>query len=83
MSRVDGNRIRLYAAVAETVRAKRLAGKLTQERLAAMIGVSKGQFAKIEEGLTSCPLHVVVALADAFDCTIDELVPVLTDEAAA
>jgi transcriptional regulator with XRE-family HTH domain len=83
VSRVDGNRIRLYSAVAESIRAKRLAGKLTQEKLASIIGVSKGQLAKIEEGGTSCPLHVVVALADAFDCTLDDLVPVLTDEAAA
>lgn len=78
MSRVDGNRIRLYASIAETVRAKRVGGKITQEALAKAAGMSKGQYAKLEEGITSCPVHVLVAIAEVLDCSLDELVPVLT-----
>ena len=83
MSRVDGDRIRLYAAIGEAVRAKRVGGKFTLEALSRATKISRSQLAKVEEGVTSCPAHVLVAIADAFDCTIDELVPVLTDEAAA
>jgi transcriptional regulator with XRE-family HTH domain len=83
VSRVDGNRIRLYAAIGETVRAKRVGGKFTLEALSRATKISKSQLAKVEEGLTSCPAHVLVALADAFDCTLDDLVPVLTVESEA
>lgn len=83
MSRVDGNRIRLYASIGETVRAKRVGGKFTLEQLAKATGISKSQLAKIEEGVTSCPAHVLVAIADALDCSLDELVPVQTDDEAA
>lgn len=83
MSRVDGNRIRLYAAIGEAVRAKRVGGKFTLEALSRATGLGKSQLSKVEEGVTSCPAHVLVAIANAFDCTLDDLVPVLADEAAA
>lgn len=79
----DGNRIRLYASVAAALRARRDEEGFTLRELEAEIGVSHSTLAKIEEGTTACPLHVLVALADIYDCTLDDLVPVIADEAAA
>ncbi len=72
----DGNRIRLYAAVAGALRSQRDAAGLSLTKLAAKSGIATAQLAKIEEG-QACPLHVLVALADVYDTTLDDLVPVL------
>lgn len=79
----DGNRIRLYACVAEVLKKRREEEGFTLRDLEEEIGVSHSTLAKIEEGTTACPLHVLVALAYVYDCTLDDLVPVIPDEAAA
>jgi transcriptional regulator with XRE-family HTH domain len=79
----DGNKIRLYTAIGETIRKRREEAGASRTKLAARIGVSDAMLDRIEEGITPCPIHVLVRLADAFDCSLDSLVPVLTDEAAA
>jgi putative transcriptional regulator len=78
----DGKKIRLYAAVGTRVQCHRETAGLSQSDLAERIGVSKSTLGKVEDG-QACPLHVLVALADVFDVTLDELVPVLTETRAA
>ncbi len=78
----DGKKIRLYAAVGVRLAAFREGANMTLTVLAQRTGLSKSQLSKIEDG-QACPLHVLVALADAYDVTLDELVPVLTETRAA
>lgn len=82
MKHPDGKRIRLYGAVARCLQGKREAAGLTLQALAERTGVTKAMLSKIEDG-QACPLHVLVTLADVYDCSLDELVPVLTDVRAA
>lgn len=77
----DGNKIRLYSAVGARLAHLRDVANLTLTQLEKKSGICKSQLSKIEEG-GACPLHVLVALADVYDVTLDEMVPVLTDEAA-
>jgi transcriptional regulator with XRE-family HTH domain len=77
----DGDRLRLYRSVAREIQSHREAAGLSVPVVAKRIGVSTTQLSKIEEGI-ACPLHVLVALADVFDCTLDDLVPVLVEARA-
>ncbi len=78
----DGKKIRLYAAVGARIACYREEAGLSQAQLGERIGVSKAQLGKIEDG-QGCPLHVLVALADAYDVTLDDLVPVLIERRVA
>jgi DNA-binding XRE family transcriptional regulator len=73
----DGARIELYASVGRAIREHRTRAGLLGEHVAARIGVGSGTLHGIESG-APCPLHVLVKLADVFDCTLDDLVPVQT-----
>jgi transcriptional regulator with XRE-family HTH domain len=73
-------RDQLHASIGEAIRARRQSSGMTAERLAtAMSGslgtVTKGSLLKLEEGMTA-PLWMLVAAAEAFDCTLDDLVEV-------
>lgn len=70
---------RLYAAVANEVRTRRESAQMTQADLAKALGTSHATINKLESGDQAPALHVLVSLADHFDCTLDDLVPVLTD----
>jgi len=83
MRHVDAKKIQLYAAVGMRLRAMRDAEGYTLVELSELCGVAKTQLSKIEEGATACPLHVLVALAEVYDATLDDMVPVLTDAEAA
>ena len=83
MRHVDGKKIQLYAAVGTRLREMRDAEGYTLAELSDRSGIAKTQLSKIEEGATACPLHVLVALAEVYDATLDDLVPVLTDYEAA
>ena len=47
--------------------------QLTQEQLAALIGASKRQVGAWERGENELTLDYAYAIADVFECTIDEL----------
>lgn len=60
--------------ISENILRTRLAFGLTQEQLAAAVGVSRQTIAKWEAGETSPDLEHAVALADALGTTLDGLV---------
>lgn len=47
---------------------------LSQLQLAERLGVNQAMISYIESGMKIPSLALTVSLADAFDCTIDELV---------
>ncbi len=72
-------RRRLYDAVGRTICEMRVAAGMTQVDLARQVGMASGTLHRIEEGVIPCPLHHLVAMADVFDCSLDAIVPILTD----
>ena len=62
-----------YPAMGQHVRALRQARRLTQEALAAQIGVSTSFIGHIERAEKLCSLETVVRLSDAFDVPADYL----------
>lgn len=70
---------RLFTAVGDAVRKRRVSAGLTQAALAKSVGTSQATINKLEAGSQAPPLFVLVTLAEHFDCTLDDLVPVLTD----
>lgn len=78
----DGNKIRLNALIGREIRGRREAAKLTLRELAPAAGVSWSYLEKIETGISPCPVHVLISLANAFGCTIDDLVREAAEKAA-
>lgn len=60
--------------IAENIKKKREEHDLEQQELARRVGVSKSFICAIEQGLRLPSLGTVVALADTFNCSIDELI---------
>ena len=63
-----------YTEFGKSIRRKRLALKLTQEKLAERAGISFAFLGHIERGTRIPSFETVCKLADALDCSIDELV---------
>ncbi|MBQ9001067.1 MAG: helix-turn-helix domain-containing protein [Eggerthellaceae bacterium] len=59
--------------IGANIQATRQAAGLTQEQLAAKVGVSRQTVAKWEAGETSPDLEHAATLADALGCTVDTL----------
>lgn len=74
----DGRRVALYAAIGNAIRKHREEAGLTVREVAVTIGVHPSTLSGYEGGY-SIPLHSIVSLADVFDCTLDDLVPVLAE----
>ena len=55
------------------LKAMRKARKMTQQDLASLIGVTKGVVGSWEREETALTLEDACAIADVFDCTLDEL----------
>ncbi len=53
---------------------------LSIRALAEKIGISAAMLTNVEQGATSLPLYAARNIAEAIDCTIDDLVPVTIDE---
>ena len=73
---------RLYQRVGDAIKGQRLGASLTRQELGERIGTTPARLQSIETGAVQCPLHLLVALADEFDTTLDALVPVVLDEAS-
>lgn len=56
------------------LRAKREYKGLTQEDVAQRLGVNKQQVSGYETGYRVPPMRVVVAAADLFRCSVDEMI---------
>ena len=78
--RYDRARLRFYEAVGEQLRTRREATGKTRAATALLVGLTTTHLERIEAGLSDCPLHIVARLAEEWDCTIDDLAPVLVDE---
>lgn len=61
-------------SIGVNIQTTRQVAGLTQEQLAASVGVSRQTVAKWEAGETSPDLEHAAALADALGCTVDALV---------
>lgn len=59
--------------LAEKIKALRKAKNLTQEALAALLGVERTTVTMWETGQNTPPTKYLVTLADALGCTLDEL----------
>ncbi len=70
----------LYVNVGAAIRLARMADGVGQGELARKIGMKQAHLKKIEDAESACPLHVLVAIADVLDRSLDELVPVTTEE---
>jgi|CXWL01.1.fsa_nt_gi transcriptional regulator with XRE-family HTH domain len=69
----------LYRAVGGRIRQFRMDRKLTKEQFARATKCSQSHLQNIEDGTSKCPLHYLVWIADAYDVSVDELIPVMTD----
>lgn len=79
---LQASRIHLHAAIGRAIQSRRVEAGLSLRAIAPHVGVSSNFLDKIEEGVSPCPIHVLVALANVFDCTLDDLVPVGAEVAA-
>ncbi len=80
ISRRDAKEFALNHRVGRAIRRYREEADLSRARLAAMTGLSVTTIERCENGDQPMPLIGLVALADAFDVTLDDLVPVEVDE---
>lgn len=62
-----------YYAIGQRIRKIRKAKGLSQEQIAAKVGISVTHMSHIETGNTKLSLEVFAAIADTLDCRADEL----------
>ena len=62
-----------YKVLGERIREKRVQKGYTQDKLAAIIGVSNPHVSNIERGRTKVSLPTLVDICNALDTTLDEL----------
>lgn len=79
----DARKIRLQAAVGREIAKRRIAAGFTMDAFAKAIEVTNSTLYKIENGECSCTVFALTLAADALDCLVDELIPILTDSEAA
>ena len=58
----------------------RSAKSFSQEQVAERIGISRQKYARIENGINSVTLEILVKLADVFDVTVKDITSVLDQE---
>lgn len=61
-------------AIGARVRKLRKRNKLTQERLASLIGTSRKHISAIERGTSGMSIDIQVGLRNVFHCSIDYLI---------
>ena len=69
---LDGD---LYRHLGRQIRGLREEAGLKQDDLAERVGLSRASIANIEGGKQAVPIHLLVAIAQTLDITIDRLVP--------
>ena len=63
-----------YEALGRRIRAQRKLMSMTQAELAERVGVSSAFIGHIERGTRIASLETICRIADALECSIDELV---------
>lgn len=61
--------------VGDMIRAHRAALDMTQQQLSELVGRSRAQIANIESGRSDIPLSALARFAQAFKCSMKDLVP--------
>lgn len=82
MSRAMGAgeaKIRFYENVGTTIRGLRKAAQVSQRQLSEAIGASESTLANIESGRSMPSFWTASQIAEALDCTLDDLAPVTID----
>lgn len=67
-------------AVGRSVRVLREAAGLSRKSLGDAAKLTTTTLAAIESGAMACPLYAAASIAEAIDCTLDDIVPVMIDE---
>lgn len=62
------------------IKALRSAKNYTQEQVADRIGISRQKYARIESGLNSITLDILVKIAEFLDVTVSDITRVLEEE---
>ncbi len=65
----------IYREIGRRVGAAREASDLTQERLAAKVGLSRTSIVNLEAGRQRVPIHQLYRIADALGCHPADLLP--------
>ena len=69
----NGNMTNDY--IRETIRARRILARMTQEELARAINVSYYTIKNMESGRTTVPFDLLCRIAEALDCEISDFCP--------
>ena len=75
----DGDRMRFYEGVAQSIKESRASLGLSQRVFAEKVGVTHSMIVSIENGATPCSLYLLSKIAELLDTTIDALAPVQID----
>jgi DNA-binding XRE family transcriptional regulator len=71
---------KLYVSVGKLIRTRRELLKMTQAKLAALVGLERTSITNIENGTQRLPLHVFYAVCAALDMKIETALPKLADD---
>lgn len=66
---------RLYKLLGDNVKKHRSRLRLTQEQLATKIELTRTSVVNIEQGKQQTPLHLVLALTEIFNVSLEALIP--------
>lgn len=69
----------LYALIGERIRVRRNELDITQDKLAALVNVSRTSITNIESGSQKLPLHLLYRLCIALDVEIATFLPTRSD----
>jgi transcriptional regulator with XRE-family HTH domain len=75
---LNGQEAQFNQDLGERVRLQRTAAGMTQEQLAAAVGVARGSIANLERGAQAPTAFRLAKLATALHCDLDKLVPAPT-----
>lgn len=62
-----------YKVLGLRIKMARLQRRLTQEKVAEVVGISLSHMSNVETANTKVSLHTLIGIANAIGCTIDEL----------
>ncbi|MBQ2753232.1 MAG: helix-turn-helix transcriptional regulator [Firmicutes bacterium] len=62
-----------YKSIGDRIRAKRIEKGITQQKLSEISGTEPSNISHIERGATKLSLPTLVNIANALECTVDEL----------
>ena len=70
----------MNALLGSRIKALRVSKNYTQEQVADQIGISRQKYARIESGLNSITLDILVKIAEILDVTVSDITKVLEEE---